>query len=172
MLKRSVNVIVIAICLHIVSAFGLAFMSYSGYSELGYFGAILAVGLTFLRPCLRLYEYVTHQLSNIRQEVKFPRDDIQLLKEKIHNLEDKTKEFEYALDLENVDSYVSSIQRNLNVIEKDIEKLNVVLETLKVENKTEHELLARKSEEAIAQLSEDSQFLNHAREIIRFFKKA
>ncbi len=47
-----------------------------------------------------------------------------------------------------------------------------MLETLKVENKTEHELLARKSEEAIAQLSEDSQFLNHAREIIRFFKKA
>ncbi len=37
---------------------------------------------------------------------------------------------------------------------------------------TSHEQLSREAQNAIAQLNEDSQFLGHVREIIRFVKTA
>jgi hypothetical protein len=39
-------------------------------------------------------------------------------------------------------------------------------------NRKEHEALARQSAAEIAKLSEDAQFLNQVRELIRFFKSA
>ncbi|WP_293297704.1 MULTISPECIES: hypothetical protein [unclassified Microcoleus] len=39
-------------------------------------------------------------------------------------------------------------------------------------NHAEHTKLARDAESAIAQLTSDGQFLNHVREIIRFFKES
>ncbi|WP_158054511.1 hypothetical protein [Scytonema sp. HK-05] len=46
------------------------------------------------------------------------------------------------------------------------------MEADRATNLTEHERLAREARGAIAQLSTDGQFLDHVREIIRFFKTA
>jgi hypothetical protein len=47
-----------------------------------------------------------------------------------------------------------------------------LLEEYKAQNTVEHERLSREAKNAIALLSEDSQFLSHVREIIRFVKTA
>ena len=46
------------------------------------------------------------------------------------------------------------------------------LEKLRADNKSDHDRLSREAQQAISQLSSDSQFLDHVREIIRFFKTA
>jgi hypothetical protein len=43
---------------------------------------------------------------------------------------------------------------------------------LRATNERDHDRLSRESRQAIAQLSTDSQVLEHVREIIRFFKGA
>jgi hypothetical protein len=45
-----------------------------------------------------------------------------------------------------------------------------MIEELRATNQIEHEGLGREARNAIAQLSVDGQFLEHVREIIRFFK--
>ena len=47
-----------------------------------------------------------------------------------------------------------------------------VLEEYQAKNTVAHEQLSREAKNAIASLSEDSQFLGHVREIIRFVKTA
>ena len=54
----------------------------------------------------------------------------------------------------------------------ELTKTRVALENMRVQNQAAHEQLARDAQQAIAQLTQDSQFLEHAREIIRFFKSA
>ncbi|MEL7246054.1 MAG: hypothetical protein AAGM40_27530, partial [Cyanobacteria bacterium J06573_2] len=55
---------------------------------------------------------------------------------------------------------------------KELATIAATIEELKATNKLEHERLSRESKQAIAQLSTDGQFLEHVREIIRFFKAA
>ncbi len=47
-----------------------------------------------------------------------------------------------------------------------------LLEEYQAKNTVEHEQLSREAKNAIVQLSEDSRFLGHVKEIIRFVKTA
>ena len=53
----------------------------------------------------------------------------------------------------------------------NLSNLSMSLNQLINTNENEHEKLLRESQNAIAQLNEDSQFLGHIKEIIRFYKK-
>jgi len=45
-------------------------------------------------------------------------------------------------------------------------------ETLNVETHSQHQQLVKQTETKIASLSEDAQFLNQARQLVRFIKEA
>jgi len=47
-----------------------------------------------------------------------------------------------------------------------------MLENLKVENQSAHDTLSKEARQAIAKITEDGQFLENVREIIRFVKSA
>jgi hypothetical protein len=76
------------------------------------------------------------------------------------------------LDLDDPTSWMSTQQRQWESLRQDITRLASSLEEFKAINQADHAHLAREAQQAIAQLSEDSQFLNQARELIRFFKTA
>lgn len=63
-------------------------------------------------------------------------------------------------------------QRQLEAMRNDLTRQAVAYEELKTMNQAEHDRLKREAKQAIAQLSTDGQFLDHVREIIRFFKNA
>ncbi|GAB4111991.1 MAG: hypothetical protein OHK0057_04730 [Thermoflexibacter sp.] len=162
----------VAIVLHLVSALGLYLLSYFEITSLGYISGLAALLLTLLRPAIRMYEYVAARLSSITHEIKYPRDDLAELYAKFHKWESKLQTLEFQLNPEERDSLVATQNRLLNSLENDIRELRSNLEKLRVRNDSEHEQLARKSENVIAKLSEDAQFLGQVREIIRFFKQA
>jgi hypothetical protein len=162
----------IAIFLHIASAIGLYSLSYFEITSLGYVSALAALLLTLLRPAIRMYEYVASRLSTITHEIKYPRDDVADLQNKFYDWENRLKTLEYQLNQDERDSLVATQERKANSLESDMRELRSNLEKLRANNDREHEQLARKSENVIAKLSEDAQFLNQVREIIRFFKQA
>ncbi len=167
--KRS---LLIAIALHLISAAGLYILAATGISAVGYIGSGAALLLTGLRPAISAYEYLYARLTMISQEWRYPREDIVELRNRFYVLEDSIKRLEEQLNPENTYSVVANQQHYWEETRKELARISANLEELRATNQTEHERLAREARNAIAQLSTDGQFLDHVREIIRFFKTA
>ncbi|BDI15569.1 hypothetical protein ANSO36C_13710 [Nostoc cf. commune SO-36] len=167
--KRSLWV---AIALHLFSAIGLYTLAATGISTVGYISSGAALLLTILRPAIRAYEYLYARLAMIRQEWKYPREDIFELRDRFSILEQKIQSLEDQLNAEQPYSLPATQQRFAEETRRDLARIAANLEELRATNQTEHERLGREARNAIAQLSTDGQFLDHVREIIRFFKTA
>lgn len=167
--KRSLWV---ALALHLFSAIGLYTLAATGISTVGYISSGAALLLTILRPAIRAYEYLYARLRMIRQEWQYPREDIVELRDRFSVLEQKMQRLEEQLDAEQPYSIVATQQRFSEETRRDLARISANLEELRATNQTEHERLSREARNAIAQLSTDGQFLDHVREIIRFFKTA
>ncbi len=162
----------LAIILHLASAIILALLAYFDITNLGYFSAVAALLLTILRPAIRLQEYIAARLSLITQEMKYPREDIMELRTKFYDWESRLNTIEYQLNTGERDSFAAAQSRLSSSLEKEMKELRANLEKLRAKNESDHDQLGRKAENVIAKLSEDAQFLNQAREIIKFFKQA
>lgn len=170
--KLSGRFLTIAVTLHIVSAVALYFLAYFHITAVGYFAAIAALLLTFARPLSRLYDYIATRLQRMRTEIRYPRDDVYEWTVKTTNLEARTEHLETYFNPEDPGAWVNKQQESITQLKDKITALAVELDQLRLTNQKEHERLSRKSEEEIARLSEDAQFLNQIRELIRFIKKA
>jgi uncharacterized protein (DUF2267 family) len=167
--KRS---LVVAITLHLLSAIGLYALAVAGISVVGYISSGAALLLTFLRPTVRTYEYLAARLAMIRQEFKYPREDIMELRDRFTSLEESVKTLEKQLNPEISDSWVATQQRYWEENRKQIANLGASLAELNATNNLDHDRLSREARNAIAQITDDGQFLEHVREILRFFKNA
>lgn len=162
----------VAIALHILSTIGLYTLAATGVSSVGYVSSGAALLLTALRPAVRTYEYLARRLAMIRQELQYPRQDIWELRNRFDNLELAVKQLEAQMNAEDPYSFVATQHRAGEETRKELAHLSTVIEQLEANNKAEHQQLSREAKNAIAQLSTDGQFLDHVREIIRFFKTA
>lgn len=162
----------VAIALHFLSAAGLYTLAVTGISAVGYVSSGAALLLTALRPAVRTYEYLAARLSMIRQEFQYPRQDIWELRNRFDNLEYAVKQLEAQMNPEDPYSFVATQQRSGDETRKELARVNATIEELRATNQADHERLSREAKNAIAQLTADGQFLDHVREIIRFFKTA
>jgi len=163
----------LALGLHVISAIALYALASSGVGTVGYIGAIAALLLTVLRPAISAYEYISQRLRAISQQIDYPREDITELRQRFANLESSVRQInDELLSKENPYSWLSKYEQFADETRKDLAKLGANIEDLRATNERDHERLSRESRQAIAQLSTDSQFLEHVREIIRFFKSA
>ncbi|NET58421.1 MAG: hypothetical protein F6K47_20380 [Symploca sp. SIO2E6] len=167
--KRS---LIVAMALHFLSAAGLYTLAATGISAVGYISSGAALLLTVLRPAVRFYEYLAARLAMIRREFKYPREDIMELRSRFNTLENTVKHLSNQIDLENPDSLVATQQQYSEKTRQDVASLKASVEQLAASNEAEHQRIARDAQQAISQLTIDSQFLDHVREIIRFFKRA
>ncbi|MGF1523032.1 MAG: hypothetical protein ACFBSF_12015 [Leptolyngbyaceae cyanobacterium] len=167
-----------AIALHGLSALGLYGLAAGDVSAIGYIGSIAALLLTGLRPAVSLCQYLIDRLQTIQRIIKYPREDVVDLKQRLAKLETTLTTLAYQLNLdtddsvEHPDSWATMQKQTLAALRRDFTQLAVGIEDLRVTNQADHDRLAREARNAIAQLSTDSQFLEHVREIIRFFKAA
>lgn len=167
--KRS---LVVAIALHVLSAIGLYTLSATGLSTVGYISSGAALLLTGLRPAIGAYQYFSTRLAMIRQEFLYPREDMAELRGRVMILETSIKQLEEQLNPELSYSWAATQQRSWDDTRKELARLAATQAELRATNQTEHDRLAREARQAIAQLTTDGQFLDHVREIIRFFKTA
>ncbi|BAY42924.1 hypothetical protein SAMD00079811_05020 [Scytonema sp. HK-05] len=162
----------VALALHLFSAIGLYTLAATGISAVGYVSSGAALLLTGLRPAISAYEYLYARLVMIRQEWKYPREDVVELRSRFDTLEATVQRLEEQLNPEQPYSLAANQQTYLEETRKELARISANLEAERATNQTEHERLAREARGAIAQLSTDGQFLDHVREIIRFFKTA
>jgi hypothetical protein len=167
--KRS---LIIAIALHLISTVGLYILAATGISAVGYISSGAALLLTALRPAISAYEYLYARLTMISQEWKYPREDVMELRYRFETLEETVKRLEEQLNPEQPYSVAANQQGYIEETRRELARIAANLEELRATNQTEHERLSREARQAIAQLSTDGQFLDHVREIIRFFKTA
>jgi hypothetical protein len=157
----------LAIALHLLSGIGLYTLAATGISAVGYVSSGATLLLTALRPAIRAYQYLAVRLSMIRQQIEYPREDVVELRNRVSILEDNL-----AIIREKLDTEANIQQEEVQINRQELARLKALLEKLEAKNQVEHETLSQEAQNAIAQLTEDSQFLNHVREIIRFFKTA
>ncbi|WP_377480271.1 MAG: hypothetical protein P2A85_12150 [Microcoleus anatoxicus] len=164
--------LLVAIGLHLLSAIALYALAATGISAIGYLSSGAALLLTILRPAIRGYQYLAARLTMIRRQFLHPREDILELRSRFANLESTIKNLEAQLNSDDPNSWVAIQERKQEATKRDLTRLAASLQNLTATNEAEHTKLARDAESAIAQLTDDGKFLNHVREIIRFFKEA
>jgi hypothetical protein len=164
--------IIIAIALHILSALGLYTLATTGVSAVGYISAGATLLLTGLRPVIRGYQYIAMRLRMIREQIKYPREDVIELRGRVQSLEFQIRDIHDKLNLDQSDSWASKQQKAIQNNRQELAHLQALLEQAQATNEVEHQKLSREARSAIAQITEDGQFLDHVREIIRFFKTA
>ena len=157
--------LIIAIGLHLISSAVLYGLAASGISAIGYISAAATLLFTVMRPGLRAYEYIATRLGLIQDQLYYPREDVVELRERLTIVENRLKELTPQFDGENTDSFIYQNQQELT-------EMRQRFATLKANTEEELAQNRRASEQLVAQLTEDSQFLLHARELIRFFKEA
>lgn len=164
--------LLVAIGLHLLSAIALYALAATGISPIGYLSSGAALLLTLLRPGIRGYQYLAARLTMIRRQFLHPREDILELRSRFANLESTINNLEAKFNSNDPNSWVAIQERQQEATRRDLTRLAASLEDLSATNQAEHTKLAREAESAIAQLTDDGKFLNHVREIIRFFKEA
>lgn len=181
--KIAKRALILAVVLHIVSAVGLYFVASLGVSKIGYFAAALAIGLTFLRPVVRFYDYLRRRLDNIKQEFRYPREDLQTLLQRTNRLEEILDDREHAhswrntviqefktvaIELDKIKKRHSELkdehQKNVQSIIAEIEKIhkNLLAEIEKVSKTHDFQL---------EKLTTDSKVLDAVRELAKFVGK-
>lgn len=164
--------LVVAIALHILSAIALYTLAATGISAVGYVSSGAALLFTGLRPAARFYQYLATRIWAIRHEIKYPREDVFELRDRVFQLEQSVKRLDELLDPQEPHSWVATMQRESEEARRNLANLRALLEQSQAHNEVAHQQLAKEATNAIAQLSEDSQVLGHVREIIQFFKTA
>lgn len=162
----------VALGLHGVSAVGLFALAWWHVSAIGYFGSLAALLLTVLRPSIRAYYFLAKRLSMIQRQCNYPREDVLELRGRMAMQEKLVENLSQRLNLGDPNSWISGQQKQWKSVRQDLTRVRKTLETLRVNNQVEHTQLAKNAENAIAQLSEDGQFLNQVRDLIRFVKTA
>ncbi|MBE9139916.1 hypothetical protein IQ254_22420 [Nodosilinea sp. LEGE 07088] len=162
----------LVLSLHLATALGLYLLASLGISQLGYWGSAAALLLSGLRPAIRAYQYFATRIATIQQQFKYPREDVVWLRDRLTQAETQIERLSTQLDTDDPASWAATEQRQRQALRQDLTVLATEVTTLNATNQAEHQRLALEGRQAIAQLSADGQFLEHVREIIRFFKAA
>ena len=125
-----------------------------------------------MRPTARFYEYLRKRLDDIKQEFRYPREDLQ-------HLLDRTQRLELLLDdREDVDSWYNKVNQKFLDIGERIATLQKQDLEYKEELQKELAVLAHSIEEVgqnhalqLERITTDSKVLDAVRELAGFFKK-
>ncbi|MEM8638430.1 MAG: hypothetical protein AAGG51_06440 [Cyanobacteria bacterium P01_G01_bin.54] len=162
----------LALGLHWVSAIAFYGLAATGLGTIGYLSAGAALLLTGLRPAIAVYQYLAQRLATLRQDLKYPREDVVELRSRVEQLAARQATLSQQLDLDESSSWAAKQARTIQTLQADLATINAALEQTKAMNAQEHERILQASRDAIAQLNEDSRFLGQVREIVRFLKTA
>ena len=161
-----------ALGLHVLTAAGLFALAYYHVVPLGYTAAIAALALTVVRPAQRAYEHLATRLRNLGQQIRYPRQDVAELRNRVQAVESVLEELENRLDPDREGSWAYRQNVTVTALRQTIDRLDGRFEELTRQNARDHEALARQTTTEIAKLSEDARLLNQVRELIRFVKEA
>lgn len=169
--KLSRGALALALFLHVLSAAAFYALAYWDLSSIGYYASAVAVLLSFLRPAMRGYQYLSMRLRVLRAEVFYPREDIVSIGAELALMKEQLATCVRELDKSDAESWATRVEQLLRMRELREQALAAELQQLEASNSSEHKDLRQETQRAVAQLSEDGKFIDHLLEIIRFIKR-
>ena len=161
----------LAVGLHLGTAAVLVGLAYFRVVAVGYPAAGAALVLTLARPAQRAYEHLSARLQNLAHQIRYPREDVVELRQRLETLEKQGRDVRHALDTEREGSWAANQALTTAALRQALDRLDSRLEELTRQNARDHEALARQTTSEITRLSEDARFLNQVRDLIRFVKE-
>ncbi len=162
----------VAIALHVLSALAFYGLAIGQVTPIGYPSAVAALLLTALRPAIRGYEYLADRLAQMQGQIRVPREDAIELAYRVKELTRQVEVMQEQLDPNRPHSWAQKEEETRRYLRQELATAKAQLEQLRASNDLDHSQLRREAQQAVAQLSVDSQFLGHVREILRFIKEA
>jgi hypothetical protein len=162
----------LAIGLHVSTAAVLLALAVTGVSKVGYAGSVAALLLTGVRPATAAYRYLADRLRAIHQQWRYPAQDVVELRARVDAAEAAVKRFDAEFDAGRPESLLSRQRDEAAQSRRAIADVAAAVEAARAANELDHERLAREARSAVARITADGQFLDHVREIIRFWKSA
>ncbi|MGB0523705.1 MAG: hypothetical protein ACPGJS_12135 [Flammeovirgaceae bacterium] len=165
--------LVVAISLHIISAIGLVLVAPAlNVQAIGYFGALAALLLTFLRPSVRFYEYINQKLSTIKQEFRYPREDMYELLNKVDDIQYRVESLEGELsDEPDKNSWKKEVNQLQQELLAQLNKHEGEFNDFKSTCTAEFDSVRHEQQEKLAKITSDSKVLDSVREIASFLKQ-
>jgi hypothetical protein len=160
--------LVVAIGLHLVTAFGLYWLAITGVTSLGYWGSVGVLLLTLLRPAVSTYEYLADRLGAMKQQFTYPRNDINELRDQLAHIESQLD----FLNRDEKNSWINQQEYRWEGMQGELAKVSASIAELKATNDLEHQRMSQDAKQAISQITVDGKFLEQARELVRFIKTA
>ncbi len=161
----------ISIALHIISALVLYYIASSGISITGYYAAIVTLLFTFLRPAIRFYDYLQHKLNAIREEFRYPREDINTLLNDIAKIQQDMQFVLAQLSTEKGDdSWRNSLTRYCKKNDQSLQAIELALAEQKAQLAQEVNKLTEAHSNLVTKMVDNAQVLESVRVIARFFK--
>jgi hypothetical protein len=156
---------ILCMALHFGTAIGVTIYTQYSPNPMGYFFAgAFALSATF-RPLASFYKFQMARLRVLRGELRFPRDDIVLLKNRVDKLEPQLKDQEH--DLRQLDSshttFSESSQRRLNGLEEQLTKNARHFDD-------QIEKISGEFERSIERLTEDKELLRGIKAFLKLVK--
>ncbi len=108
----------------------------------------------------------------MQQEFDYPRADILELRDRFEQLEDRVNQLNNTLDPDDDTSWLSEQNYRWETNREEVARITVSIANLKATNESDHLRLTQEARQAISQITVDGQFLDRARELVRFFKEA
>ena len=108
----------------------------------------------------------------MQQEFAYPRADILELRDRFQQLEDRVTQLSSKLDPDDDTSWLSEQNYRWETNREEVAKITVLIANLKATNESDRQRLMQETRQAISQITVDGQFLDRARELVRFFKEA
>ena len=162
----------LALGLHVLTAATLLAVAIAGVSKVGYAGCVVALLLTAVRPAAAAYRYLADRLSAIDRQWKYPAQDVVELRRRVDAAEAAVKRFDAEFDANRPESLLSRQAAQSAQARQATADVAAAVAAVAAANAVDHDRLAREARSAVAQVSADGQFLDHVREIIRFWKSA
>ncbi len=108
----------------------------------------------------------------MKQRIKYPRQDINKVLTDLAELKYEVNEISATLNTENSNSWINRKENEVQELKELMRQIRQDFETLNLQTNSNHQVLIKQTESKIASLSEDAQFLNQARQLVRFIKEA
>jgi len=161
----------VSIALHLISALVLYYIARSGISITGYYAAIVTLLFTFLRPAIRFYEYLQHKLNTIRQEFRYPREDINTLLEDITQIKQELQFILAELSTKKGDdSWRNSLDNYCQHNDKLLNDIQHKLSAQQSQLENEVQKLTDSHNSLVTRMVDNAQVLESIKVIGRFFK--
>ena len=146
----------LAVSAHLVSAAGLALLTWFAGRHIGYYFAAFYLVSTVFRPALAGYAYLAHKLRAIGEEARYPREDVVELRERLAAQEVLLKQLKPQ-----VERCEKDLQQERDARVAEEQRLRTTLEGV-----------SREMERAVGRLTDNQEVISGVQAFVRLVTRA